>query len=200
VTTYPETVRSVPSSSGRELVTAIEGINAEGDAIPPFLIFTGNGILEEWFKYLTEDDWKVTITESGFSNDEITYEWLQHFDQHTRERARNDWCLLIMDNHNAHLTREFRAYCAENKIVQFRFPAHTTHLLQPLDGMPFLQYKRIYRRAINEQAHLGGFFFDKIDFCANIGRVRAEPLTPRVIRSVFSKRGLWPLNPDLSYY
>jgi hypothetical protein len=181
VTKYPETIRSVPSSSRQELVTAIEGINANGDAIPPFLIFTGKVILKEWFKYLTKDDWKVTITESGFSNDEITYEWLQHFNQHTQEKARNDWRLLIMDNHNTHLTQEFRAYYAENKIVPFRFPAHTTHLLQPLDGMPFLQYKRIYRRAINEQTHLGGFFFDKIDFCANIGHVRAKALTSRVI-------------------
>ncbi|EEA21265.1 hypothetical protein TMatcc_009330 [Talaromyces marneffei ATCC 18224] len=197
VTKYPETIRSVPSSSLRELVTVIEGINAAGSAIPPFLIFTGKVILESWFQYLTEDEWKVTITESGFSNDEIAYEWLQHFDQHTREQAGNNWRLLTMDSHTAHLTREFMDYCLEHKIVPFRFPAHTTHLLQPLDGMPFLHYKRIHRRAINEQAHLGGYFYDKIDFCANIGRVRAEALTSRVIRSGFSQRGLWPFNPDI---
>uniref|UniRef100_A0A093V606 Tigger transposable element-derived protein 1 n=1 Tax=Talaromyces marneffei PM1 TaxID=1077442 RepID=A0A093V606_TALMA len=171
VTKYPETIRSVPSSSSRELVTVIEGINAAGSAIPLFLIFTGKVILESWFQYLTEDEWKVTITESGFSNNEIAYEWLQHFDQHTREQAGNNWRLLTMDSHTAHLTREFMDYCLEHKIVPFRFPAHTTHLLQPLDGMPFLHYKRIHRRAINEQAHLGGYFYDKIDFCANIGRL-----------------------------
>jgi hypothetical protein len=197
VTKYPETLRTIASSSSKELVTVIEGINAAGNAIPPFLIFTGKVILENWFQYLTEDEWKVTITDTGFSNDEIAFEWLQYFNQHTKEQAGNEWRLLIMDNHNAHLTREFLDYCLKYKIVPFRFPAHTTHLLQPLDGMPFLHYKRIHRRSINEQAHLGGFFYDKIDFCANIARVRAEALTPRVIRSGFSKRGLWPFNPDL---
>lgn len=83
------------------------------------------------------------------------------------------------------------------KILAVAFPAHTSHILQPLDGLPFMQYKRIHRRAINDQAHLGGYFYDKIDFLANIARVRAEAFTPRVIRNGFSARGLWPLNPKL---
>jgi DNA-binding NarL/FixJ family response regulator len=79
VTKYPETIQSIASSSTQELVTTIESINAEESAIPPFLIFASKVILESWFQYLTENDWKVTITESGFSNDEIAYEWLQQF-------------------------------------------------------------------------------------------------------------------------
>ncbi|EED12014.1 hypothetical protein TSTA_000860 [Talaromyces stipitatus ATCC 10500] len=55
----------------------------------------------------------------------------------------------------------------------------------------------IRERAINEQAHLGGFFYDKIDFLANIARVRAEAFTPRIIRKGFSDWGLWPLNLDI---
>ncbi|EED12808.1 conserved hypothetical protein [Talaromyces stipitatus ATCC 10500] len=102
-----------------------------------------------------------------------------------------------MDNHTAHLTSDFISYCEENKIIPFAFPPHTPHILQPLHGMPFLHYKRIYRRAINEQAHLGGYFYGKVDFLADIARVRAEALTPRTIRKGFSERGLWTLNPDL---
>ena len=56
------------------MVTAIKGINAEGNIIPLFLIFTGKAILEEWFKYLTELEWKITITNLGFLNDEIMFE------------------------------------------------------------------------------------------------------------------------------
>ena len=150
MTKYPKTIQHISSASTQELVTDIENINTEKKAIPPFLIFTGKAILESWFQYLTEDDWKVTVTETGFSNNEIAYEWLQHFDYHTREQARGDWRLLIMDNHNAYLTQEFRTYYVNNKIILFRFPTYITHFLQPLDGMPFLQYKRIYRRTVNE--------------------------------------------------
>ncbi|EED11888.1 conserved hypothetical protein [Talaromyces stipitatus ATCC 10500] len=170
VTRYPDALRHVPSSSSRELVSTIEGISAVGNTIPPLLIFTGKVILESWFQYLKEDEWKVTISETGFSNDEIAYDWLKHFNEHTREQAGNDFRLLFMDNHEAHLTSEFLSYCDDYRIIPFAFPPHTTHLLQPLDGLPFLQYKRVHRRAINEQAHLGGYFYDKIDFLANIAR------------------------------
>lgn len=56
VTKYPETIRNVPSSSSREFVSVIEGMSAEGSAIPPFLIFTGKAILESWFRYLTKEE------------------------------------------------------------------------------------------------------------------------------------------------
>ena len=102
-----------------------------------------------------------------------------------------------MDNHNAHITIEFLSYCDKNKILIVAFLFYITHLLQPLDGLPFMQYKRIHRRAINKQAHLGGIFYDKIDFLANIARVHTEALTPRVIQNGFSARGLWPLNLEL---
>lgn len=63
--------------------------------------------------------------------------------------------------------------------------------------MPFLHYKRIHRRSVNEQAHLGSLFYGNIDSCNSIGCVRAEVFNLLVTRSGFSKRGLWPLNRDL---
>jgi hypothetical protein len=38
------------------------------------LIFTEKAILESWFEYLKEEDWIITISEKGYSNDEIAYE------------------------------------------------------------------------------------------------------------------------------
>ncbi|EED20634.1 conserved hypothetical protein [Talaromyces stipitatus ATCC 10500] len=186
VTRYPDALRHVPSSSSRELVSTAEGISAVGNTIPPLLIFTGKVILESWFQYLKEDEWKVTISETGFSNDEIAYDWLKHFNEHTREQAGNNFRLLFMDNHEAHLTSEFLSYCDDYRIIPFAFP-----------WLPFLQYERVHRRAINEKAHLGGYFYDKIDFLADIARVRADALTLRVIRNGFSARGLWPFNPEI---
>jgi DDE superfamily endonuclease len=38
-----------------------------------------------------------------------------------------------MDGHSSHLTKEFIDYCFNYKISPFLLPAHSTHLLQPLD-------------------------------------------------------------------
>lgn len=77
------------------------------------------------------------------------------------------------------------------------FPAHTTHLLQLLDGMPVLHYKKMHRKAIQEQAHLGNYFYDKIDFLSNIANICAKSLTKKIIHKGFSDCGIHPFNPDL---
>lgn len=197
ITRYPDALRDIPSSSSRELVSTIEGISAARNKIPPMLIFSGKVILKSWFEYLKEEDQIITISDKGYSNDGIIYEWLKHFNEHTQEQAGNNFRLLFIDNHNAHITYKFLSYCDNNKILAIAFPPYTTHILQPLDGLLFMQYKRVHRRAINDQAHLGGYFYDKIDFLANIACVRANALTPQVIRNGFSARGLWPLNLEL---
>jgi hypothetical protein len=43
--------------------------------------------------------------------------------------------MLVMDGHGSHLTIEFVGYCyrLDVKISVFLLPAHSTHILQPLD-------------------------------------------------------------------
>jgi hypothetical protein len=49
--------------------------------------------------------------------------------------------MLIIDGHGSHLTHKFVDYCWAYNIVPFLLPAHTTHLLQPLDIGVFQTYK-----------------------------------------------------------
>lgn len=98
-----------------------------------------------------------------------------------------------MDNHTTHLTYEFVEFCEYWNIRPFRFPAHSTHLLQPLDGVPFQQYKHIHGRVVNEIARLGGFDFNKNDFFEELRDIRIKTFTPRVIRHGWKQTGMWPL-------
>ncbi|EED16912.1 hypothetical protein TSTA_019730 [Talaromyces stipitatus ATCC 10500] len=134
VTAYPKTSKRVFSLSSRESITVIEGINAEGKIIPPLLIPKGKVHLEELYRHIKDDDWLVAPASNGFITDEIAFEWLQHFDHFSRPEAFPDWRLLLMDNHTTHLTIHFVQYCEIWHIRPFRFPPHSTHFLQPLDG------------------------------------------------------------------
>lgn len=81
-----------------------------------------------------------------------------------------------MDHHTTHLTMQFVEYAQIIRICPFRFPAHSTHLLQPLGGVPFQQYKHLYGRVVNEVARLG-FAFNKNDFCEGLYDIRIETFT-----------------------
>ncbi|EED11943.1 conserved hypothetical protein [Talaromyces stipitatus ATCC 10500] len=154
VTAYPKTSKRVSSLSSRESITVIEGINAEGKIIPPLLIPKGKVHLEEWYRHIKNDDWLVAPALNGFITDEIAFEWLQHFNHFSRPGAFPDWQLLLMDNHTTHLTIQFVQYCEIWHIRPFRFPPHSTHFLQPLDGVPFQQYKHVHGRVVNKIARL----------------------------------------------
>jgi hypothetical protein len=60
----------------------IECVSAEGNAVPPVVIFSGKNIQQQWFP----DDikaqellrsWRFVCTENGYSSNDVSLEWLQ---------------------------------------------------------------------------------------------------------------------------
>ena len=56
----------------REWITVIQGVNAMGWAIPPFIIFQGKNHLSAWYK---EDnlphDWVIAVSENGWTTNAL---------------------------------------------------------------------------------------------------------------------------------
>jgi hypothetical protein len=71
------------------------------------------------------------------------------------------------------------------------------HLLEPLDSTSFKQYKHFHAKAVNQQARLGGTVFDKNDFFHALHDIRQQAFTPRMIRSGFTRCGIWPLRKTI---
>ena len=64
----------------RESATAIEAISAGGQYIPAFLILSGQVHMAQWYHIPGLDpDMAIRPTVTGYSNDETSLEWLQHF-------------------------------------------------------------------------------------------------------------------------
>ena len=133
----------------REWVTVIQGVSAIGSWIPPFIVFSGTCHLQAWYE---DDDLlpktAIGLSDSGWTNDEIGLQWLKHFDEHTKDKRKGGRRLLIMDGHGSHDTLEFHSYCKENNIFTLCMPAHSSHLLQPLDVGCFAPLKRAYGNQI----------------------------------------------------
>ena len=65
----------------REWTTVIQGINATGWAIPPFIIFQGKHHLTTWYKEENiPHDWVIAVSENGWTTNELGLAWLKHFD------------------------------------------------------------------------------------------------------------------------
>ena len=197
ITAYPDDAIHIPSDSSRISVTVVECIAAKGWVMPPFIIFPGKQHLEDWYTQDLPEDYRIGVSNNGYITDELAFQWIQHFDEHTRHRAAGKKRLLLMDNHGSHLTYEFIQFCDRKHIILYCFPPHTTHILQPLDHTPFQQYKHYHGKSINAISRLGIQEVDKHEFLHQLVGIWRSTFKPRTIKSGFEGRGIWPFDPAI---
>jgi hypothetical protein len=184
----------------RESATAIEAISAAGAYIPAFLILAGQRHMARWYKTAElEENTKLIPSETGYSNDEISLFWIQHFQEHTavtRSGKSGKRRLLILDGHGSHHTIEFIQFCDKNNVIPFGLPPNLTHLLQPLDVTVFQPLKHYQAKALDILVRDGVMDIGKLEFLSYIEDIRKKAFKKETIQSAFKKTGIWPFNPN----
>jgi hypothetical protein len=186
--------RSMLQPGNREWVTVVESINAAGWALPPYIIFKGKVFIESWFDGLAPD-WKINKSANGWTTDEISLDWLQnHFIPCIEGRSKGKYRLLVLDGHGSHLTAQFDQICTKYNIIPICMPAHSSHLLQPLDVACFAPLKRAYGRLVESLTRNGIDHIDKLDFLTAYPEARLQAFKDTTIRSGFKATGLVPFD------
>jgi len=68
-------------------VTVIQSICAAGHATPPFIIYKGRVHIFVWYEeMLILHNWKLSVSENGWTNNILSLKWLKHFDVYTKVR------------------------------------------------------------------------------------------------------------------
>ncbi|KAF2180882.1 CENP-B protein, partial [Zopfia rhizophila CBS 207.26] len=179
--------RSQPKAvqpGNREWVTVIQGVNSQGWPIPPFIIFAGVYHLSCWYEDLLPG-WAITMSENGWTINEIGAEWLEHFDMHTKNRTVGVNRLLILDDHESHESLKFQLLCKKKNILTLYMPSHTSHLLQPLDVGCFAPLKRAYREEVDKLVRNHIFHVTKLDFLPLFKAAYLASITESNIRGGF---------------
>lgn len=134
----------------RESATAIECISAGGRVIPAFLILSGQMHMAQWYGVPgLDENTAIRPTPTGYSNDEISLEWLEHFNKWSAQSSLGKKRLLIVDGHGSHHTKQFIQYCDDHDIIPFGMPLNLTYILQPLDIVVFQPLKHYYAKALD---------------------------------------------------
>lgn len=180
----------------REWATLVACASSTGYALPAFFILAAKIHLAQWYTVGLPLDARIELSDSGWINSEVALAWLEHFDEHTRARRKGSHRLLIMDGHGTHVSEEFLAKCKVLNIVPVCMPAHSSHLLQPMDVSVFGPLKRAYSKKIEALTRLGITNVDKVDFLEAAKEAIPEAVTPENVRSGFSAAGLVPLDPQ----
>ena len=103
--------------------------------------------------------------------------------------------LLLLDGHSSHFTLEAIKFAAENEIILFCLPPHTTHVAQPLDVSFFSPLKKHWSRVCHEyMADNPGKVVTRFQFSSLFNKAWFLSIQPHTIVSGFRKVGVYPFN------
>lgn len=175
----------------------IESISATSRLLQSLVIFKGKQLQSTWFPSESVPNWLYTTLENGWTSHNIGIEWLRQIYIPELAPALDQYWLLIVDGHGSHVDIEFMWLCKQHQIHILCLPAHTSHILQPLDLAPFSVLKSRYRAritalsAINDAAPV-----KKERFIKAYTKAQLAGFTILVIQAGWRAAGIYPYNPD----
>lgn len=188
----------VQSPENREWVSIVEAISASGRKLRPVVIFKGQSLQTTWFPSESVPDWFYTTSDNGWTSNSLGLEWLRRVFIPESACTRGPNRLLILDGHGSHVSTEFMWTCYLTRIHCLYIPAHSSHVLQPLDLTPFSVVKSAYRDQIRALSALSSAApVKKERFISAYNNARIQGFSERVIRAGWRATGLVPYNPDL---
>ena len=131
------------SAKQGETSTILSFISTAGNVVPPMVLHKAVQVQDTW-KLKAPGDIKIAETPKGYFTKSRFHEYGLHFVKYLKQMGLVDKKhLLIIDGHKSHLYNlPFYEAMRANNIEVLTIPPHTSHVLQPLNSVPFAQFKR----------------------------------------------------------
>ena len=185
-------VWSITSAEKGKTHTVITCVAASGFAIPPMMIFPRKRMTEK-LKQGAITETFFECSDSGWINEELYIKWFKFF---LAKIPPTRPVLLIEDGHSSHISIDVINLARDNGIHLLYLPAHTTHMLQPLDVGVFKSLKSKFSIVCKKylSSHPGQVITTDV-LASLLAQAWLESITPVNVMSGFRKCGIYPLNP-----
>ncbi|XP_054281231.1 uncharacterized protein LOC128998900 [Macrosteles quadrilineatus] len=182
----------ITSGPGRENTTVLLGGNAAGEKLPPLIVFKGKAVWDSWLAPESEafPGTSYASSKNGWMETEIFANYFKNV--FLKKCGTERPVVLLYDGHTTHLDISVVELAIANNVVILKLPAHTSHLLQPMDLTVFkgLKSKWDAKLVAWQRTHVGVKIPKRI-FSVLIGEVwNSTPAT--ILQSGFKKAGIYP--------
>lgn len=188
-------IGSLTSAERGHLVTAAFAVNASGNSIPPFLVFPRVNFKNHFLR-----DGPIgcdgDANQSGWMVEKNFIKFAKHFVSFVR-CSKERPCLLLLDNHDSHLSAEALDFFKDNGVTLLSFPPHCSHKLQPLDRSVYGPMKKHFNTACQAWVATNRRPMTIYDIPGILAKCAPLALTPLNISSGFRVSGIFPLNTEI---
>jgi hypothetical protein len=192
-------VKQVTKATSQErgiLVTTSCTINAAGNTIPPAMVFPRKKFQPRMIRGAPPGTLGL-VSSNGWMTADIFSQVMEHFVKHSGSTVENP-TLLILDNHESHLSLAAINLAKDNGVNLLTLPPHCSHRLQPLDISIFAPFKSYYNSAVDSwmlrNPAVPITIYEIAEF---VGVAHDKAMTPCNIKSGFRKAGIYPVDKDL---
>ena len=189
-------IGKIVSAERGETVTAVVCASASGVFIPPMLIFARKNLNNRLLHGAPPGTVAATST-SGWINCELYLKWLAHFVKHTASSTDRK-VLLVLDNHESHVSLQSWEMCRDNGIVVVSLPPHCSHKCQPLDLTFFGPLKTAYYKRCAEWLKMNpGKRITQYEVASLFGDAYCSTAVVQKCINGFKAAGIYPLNSSV---
>ena len=172
--------------------TVLACMSASGHVLPPMMTYPKKRCVPDAMKEGAVPDKLFMTSETGWTNSELYLRWFQFFLDHIPPVRP---VLFLQDGHASHTSIEVLELARVDGVHILCFPAHSTHILQPLDVGVFKSFKPHFSKACSRymSEHPGRVVTaDKL--ASLVAEAWPTSFTNVNIMSGFKKTGIYPLN------
>ncbi|XP_045195071.2 uncharacterized protein LOC123550708 [Mercenaria mercenaria] len=188
------TVQAVTSGKG-QTVTMIGCGSASGVSIPPFFVFQGKRMNSDLLNGASPGA-SGTMSESGWSNTDVFRKYLKdHFMKFAPGR-QGEKIILLLDGHRSHVAVDLAEWAKQMNIIIFVLPAHTSHILQPLDVACYGPFQRIYNNLCHKVMRQTSAAITRYNICEIACKAYSKALCAENLHAAFQRTGIYPINKE----
>lgn len=187
---HEDILASLPS----EHITFISAIASDGTSMRPIVVMKGKSVNIQTMHDCPE--WLFSATTKGWSNAEIFAEWWKLFLAHQEKKPERKPVLLLFDQHHSHFLNSIPNDAAKHDVHVLTFPAHATHIIQPLDVGVIGTTKAAIQAAIRDwkASHRASDALKIKDVPAVIYQAVQKKFNKENIQAAFAHAGLMAFN------
>ena len=186
-------VGKIVSAEKGETITAVVCVSAAGVFVTPVLIFPRKNMNSRLLVGAPPGTVGLT-SPSGWINADLYLQWLKHFVKHSGATVDRK-VLLILDNHESHVTLQACDLCRDNGVVVVSLPPHCSHKCQPLDLSVFGPLKTAYYKRCSEWLHSNsGKRITQYEVASLFGDAYCSISNIQKCVSGFRAAGIYPFN------
>ena len=174
-------------------------MNAAGQSVPSVIIHKGQRVQDAWH-LKAPGSMTLAATKKGYIMKSQFHEYGLAFIRYFKANGLADKTnLLILHGYKSHLYNlPFYEAMRANNVKILTILPHASHIIQPLDLVPFAQFKKSWENHLMKyNTSHSGHALNKVDFWNVFVPTWNSSICPKNIIADFRKTGIHPFNPQV---